>query len=139
MTPEALTALHARAFTTPRPFTAKEFRALLDTPGCFLCTAPHGFALGRVIADEAELLTIAVDPEHTRQGVGRHLLAAFEAEARRREATRAHLEVAANNTAAQALYAAQRYLAMGQRNGYYRMPDGTRVDAVILQKALVPA
>lgn len=36
MTPEALAALHARAMTTPRPYTAAAFAELLATPGTFL-------------------------------------------------------------------------------------------------------
>ena len=62
MTPKALAQLHAACFTTPRPWAADEFAALLATPGILLLTADDGFLLGRVAAGEAELLTLAIDP-----------------------------------------------------------------------------
>ncbi|WP_172299031.1 GNAT family N-acetyltransferase [Pseudoruegeria sp. HB172150] len=138
MTPAELADLHARSFTMPRPFTAEEFGELLAAPSCFLCTVPGGFALGRAIAGEAELLTLAVDPDCRRQGLGRNLVQLFEAEAVRRAADIAFLEVADTNAAAHALYLAAGYLETGRRPGYYRAPDGTLVDALIMQKALRP-
>ena len=58
MTPEAMAALHARTMTTPRPWSREEFAALLGSPGVFAVGEPTGFALGRVVLDEAELLTL---------------------------------------------------------------------------------
>lgn len=139
MNPEALAALHARCFTTPRPFTAAEIAGLLDSPHVFLCTRPDGFALGRALAGEAELLTIAVDPARRRQGLGRALLGDFDTGARARAATEAFLEVADGNAAARALYAAAGWQPAGRRRGYYRDPDGSRDDALLLRKALAPA
>ena len=138
MTPDRLAALHRRCFVVPRPFTAAEFAGLLRETSVFLRTELHGLLLGRVVADEAELLTLAVDPEHRRQGTARRLLAAFEAEARQRGAVRAILEVDAANTAARGLYAVAGWREAGCRPGYYRHAEGVRTDAVILQKALRP-
>lgn len=92
--------------------------------------------MGRVIADEAELLTLAVAPPARRQGLGRGLLAHFLDEARRRGATRAFLEVAADNGPACALYQAGGFAEDGRRRGYYRGPDGVVVDALLLSRAL---
>lgn len=136
MTPEALAALHARCFIAPPPWSAAAFAGLLQAPGVFLCTAPAGFALGRAVAGEAELLTIAVAPESRRQGAGRALLAAFEAEARTRGAQSAFAEVAVSNIAARALYAAAGYGDVGLRAGYCRGPDGHAQDAVLLARSL---
>ncbi|WP_212525021.1 GNAT family N-acetyltransferase [Actibacterium sp. MT2.3-13A] len=136
MTPEALAALHAGAFTTPRPWRAGEFETLLASPGVFVLGDAAGFVLGRVIADEAELLTIAVAPEARRQGKGRALVARFETEARARGAEDAFLEVAADNAPARALYHAAGYALAGRRKGYYHAPDGARIDALVLRKAL---
>ncbi|MGC9418588.1 MAG: GNAT family N-acetyltransferase [Rhodovulum sp.] len=135
--PARLAGVHAQCFTHPRPWTAAEFTALLTGPGVFLTGDASAFALGRAVADEAELLTLAVAPAARRQGLGRARLAAFEAAARSRGAARAFLEVAADNTAARALYAAAGYGAAGLRRGYCTAPDGTAVDALILAKALV--
>ena len=105
MSPEDLAALHARCFDeSPPPWSAAAFAGALAAPGAFLLTAGGAFLLGRVVADEAELLTLAVAPENRRQGTARALLGRFEAGARARGAAGAFLEVAASNAAARALY-----------------------------------
>lgn len=137
MTPEALARLHARAFTgAPRPWSAAEFATLLAAPGVHLVAGEAGFALIRVAAGEAELLTIAVAPDARRRGRGRALLAAAEARATAAGASEMFLEVAADNTAARTLYAAAGYAVAGQRRGYYQAVEGPPVDALVLRKAL---
>ena len=76
-------ALHAESFVPlgERAWTRQDIAALLASPGVAGLLlqaggADAGFALCRVAADEAELLTIAVRPAHRRQGAGRRLLAA---------------------------------------------------------------
>lgn len=103
-----------------------------------MITDPNGFALGRVILDEVELLTIATAPGGARRqgGIGRALMAAFEAEAKGRGAALAHLEVAADNLPALALYQAQGWAETGRRAGYYARSDGPAADALMMQKAL---
>lgn len=95
---------------------------------------PRGFAFGRVVLDEVELMLIVIAPEHRRRGEGRRLLDRFEAEAATAGATVVHLEVAASNLAARALYAAAGYAPVGLRAGYYRNGD----DAHLLTKSLRP-
>lgn len=140
MTPEALASLHARAFTdTPRPWTAAEFAAFLAEPTTILAARPEGFAVGRVAGPEAELLTLAVDPDARRRGVGRGLVAAFEAEAAARGAVEALLEVAVTNRPARGLYAALGYAQVGRRRRYYCRPEAPPVDALVLAKPLAAA
>lgn len=136
MTPEDLAALHGRAFSRQRPWNAPEFASLLDAPSVFLVHDDHAFALGRVIVDEAELLTLATDPNHQRQGLGRKLLTAFHHCAQTRGARRAFLEVAADNAPAIALYQGAGYAQDGRRPGYYHMTHGAHVDALIMSRAL---
>lgn len=136
MTPADLARVHQECFTTPRPWNAAEFTALLASPGVFLVTRPGGFALGRVIAPEAELLTIAVAPTARRQGTGAALMADFTAQARRRGAEESFLEVAADNTAALALYARAGFVQAGGRKGYYSRPDGSAIDAIVMRAVL---
>ena len=95
-------------------------------------TEPVGFALGRAVADEAEVLTLAVNPEARRTGLGRALMQAVAEEARRRGAVELFLEVAAANAPARALYAALGAVQAGRRRAYY--PDGD--DALVLRLAL---
>jgi ribosomal-protein-alanine N-acetyltransferase len=139
VTPDDMAALHAAAMTAPRPWSAAEFASLLAQPGVFVAGDARCLALGRVAADEAELLTIATHPAHRRQGLARDRLAAFEAGAEARGARTAHLEVAADNLPALVLYEGAGYLGTGRRRGYYRAADGAPVDALLLSKTLRPA
>lgn len=133
MTPKDLAHIHAACFDTPRPWTSDEFAAFLASHGTFLVALPpHGFALGRTIADEAELLTIAIAPDARRRGLGRALLAQYSATARTRGATRSLLEVSAENTAAQALYTGAGYRVTGRRPRYYITPEGRAIDALVM-------
>ena len=137
MTPEAMAALHALAFTDmPRPWSAAEFAALLAQPSTIVVLGDAGFALGRVAGPEADLMTVAVHPAARRRGIGRALLAAFEAAAARRGAEEVVLEVAVSNAAARALYKARGYAPVGRRPGYYHPACGPAVDAQVLRRAL---
>ncbi len=136
MTPGALAHLHARVFTTPRPWTEAEFAGLLAQPSTFLLHEPGGFLLARVIADEAELLTLATDPAQRRQGIARRLVAGFVAKAATLGATSAFLEVAEDNTPARALYTQTGFAEVGRRRRYFTTPEGRSIDALILRRAL---
>ncbi len=138
MTPDALAALHARCFRLPPPWSADAFAGMLELPGCVLLTDDTGaaFLLGRALAGEAEVLTLAVAPEARRRGIARALLDRFETAARAAGADGAFLEVAADNLAARALYAAQGYAEAGRRKGYYSAPGQAAVDALVLSKTL---
>mgnify|MGYP001824813401 CR=1 FL=1 len=140
MTPESLAALHAKAMEFPAPWSAAEFESLLESKTVFVIPADAdqteaGFALGRIVLDEAELLTIAIAPNLRRRGLGRKCLNTFEAEAANLGAINAHLEVAASNVAARTLYARNGWLETGLRKAYYRTPSG-RIDAILMQKPL---
>lgn len=137
MTAAEMALVHAAAFTTPRPWSEAEIAELLASPLCFALTEPGGFLLGRVVAGEAELLTIAVTPAARRHGLGRRLVQGFLDKAHGQGAESAFLEVAASNVAARALYAAAGFTAAGKRRGYYQRPDGTTDDALILVRTLI--
>ncbi|MFZ5752197.1 MAG: ribosomal protein S18-alanine N-acetyltransferase [Pseudomonadota bacterium] len=135
MTPAALAAIHAACFTVPRPWSAAELADLIASPSTLLAEATDGFALARVAADEAELLTIAVRPEARGRGLGSALLRDVLAAAAARGAGRMVLEVAADNAAALALYRREGFAECGRRKGYYAAPDGRRIDALIMARA----
>lgn len=126
-----LAALHAAAFD--RPWSAGEIAALMATPGVFALTIDlQGFILCRSIAGEAEILTVAVDPAARRGGVGRALVEAAAGLAAQDGAESLFLEVAHDNTAALALYAAAGFERVGLRRGYY----ASGADAVVMRRAL---
>jgi [ribosomal protein S18]-alanine N-acetyltransferase len=139
MTPDELARLHARCFDgAPRPWSAAEFVALSRLPGAFLVHCPGGLAVGRVAGPEAELLTLAVDPDRRRLGIARGLLERLEAGASARGAREIFLEVAGTNEAARALYGRQGYREVGRRPGYYTTAGTPPVDALVLAKRLAP-
>ena len=137
MTPAALAALHRRCFTAPRPWAAEEFALYDRDPLAFvLVEGDAAFLLGRAVAGEAELLTLAVAPEARRRGLGARLVARFVYQARLRGAARAFLEVSAENPAAIALYESTGFTTEGRRKGYYAAPDGARTDAIVMARDL---
>lgn len=138
MTPEALAALHKRVFTTPRPWSAAEFSDLLAMTGVFLIDHPDGFVLGRAIADEAEVLTLAVAPQARRQGIARQLMLKFAQKAAQDRAEAVFLEVAEDNAAAIGLYLSLGYTVSGRRRGYFETPNHKRLDALVMTKPLLP-
>jgi ribosomal-protein-alanine N-acetyltransferase len=119
--PEA-TALLAALDAAARDASAwgeAAFAALLAMPGAFALANEAGFVLVRVAADEAEIIMLAVRPEHRRAGHGRALLHAAMATAGARGAMKLFLEVAEDNAAARALYAACGFAPLGRRANYY--------------------
>ena len=135
-TAENLATRHADAFKADmRPWSVKEFETLLSSSHVHLVEVENAFALLRIIVDEAEILTLATDPAHRRQGLARALLATLAQEARTHGAKTIFLDVAETNTAARALYAGAGFEEKGRRTAYYQTPDG-RVDALLLVKSL---
>ena len=128
--------LHGAAFVMPRPWSAGEIAVLLSSPLWFVVSEPQGFAMGRVVAGEAELLTIAVDPMAQGQGIGARLMRAFLGELQQRGAESVFLEVADTNAPARALYARAGFAVTGRRRGYYHAPDGSVVDAVLMARRI---
>lgn len=136
MTPATMATLHARCFRQPRPWLAHEFVAIASDPLCFTLFESDGFLIGRAVADEAEILTLAVDPDARRKGVASKLVQGFLAQAKNRSAVSVFLEVAANNTAAISLYLQAGFTKAGLRRGYYAPPGAAAVDAVIMSRAV---
>ncbi len=125
----AMAAVHAAAFPAGEAWDAAIIAAQLGLPGVFgLVADAGGMILARCTADEAEILTLAVDPAARRRGVGRALVTAAAAAAAARGATRLLLEVSAGNAAARALYDGIGFRRVGLRRRYYA--DGS--DALIL-------
>ena len=129
--------MHAESFAANQAWGVSAITLMLGLPGHFGLLAvrqdaPLGFALGRVQADQAEILTIAVRPGARGQGVGRALLHGLLAEAAKRGALELFLEVAEPNAAARALYAGAGAKEVGRRRRYYA--DGA--DALVLRLPL---
>jgi ribosomal-protein-alanine N-acetyltransferase len=135
----ALAEVHAAAFD--EPWSADDIlRFAVDRGGFALAAdaadgALAGFILCRLIAGEAEVLTLAVRPEARRHGVGRALVAAALGLAKQ-SATSMFLEVAADNPGARALYEQAGFETVGRRAGYYGRAAAPSVDAIVMRRAL---
>lgn len=133
---DVLASIHASAFADA--WDADTLTAFLGQAGGFALIAhgplagTGGFILGRAVAGESEVLTLAVRPDCRRRGCGTALLAGALATAAAMGASRMVLEVGADNTAARALYAAAGFEVSGRRPGYYRNPTGSPTDALLL-------
>lgn len=128
-----LEAIHAASFAPGARWSAASFATLLALPGhAGLLDPAAGFILGRVAADEAELLTLAVLPERRRDGIGRTLLRHWQSLARDQGAATLFLEVEAGNTSATTLYVAEGFHQTGRRRAYY--PNGA--DALLFARAV---
>lgn len=119
-------------------WTASQCAGLLPMPGVWLTLARGangviGFALARLVANEAELLLLAVRRNAQRRGIGKLLLDRFSAHARIRGANRLHLEVREGNHAVK-LYEDSGFALVGRRRNYYSGPDGRCYDALTLAK-----
>lgn len=86
-----------------------------------------GFLVGRLVADQAELLNLAVSETHRRKGEGSALLRAALVEFRSRGGKSVYLEVRESNTGAIAFYEKHGFGKTGCRRGYYRDPDEAAV------------
>jgi ribosomal-protein-alanine N-acetyltransferase len=136
-----LAALHALIFASS--WDEASFGQLLGHPGAtaFLArvAAPPrtvGLILGRLAADEAELLTLGVHQGHRRHGIARSLVGLLTEAAKGAGATRLLLEVGRSNAAAVALYRGLGFRQVGLRQGYYEHPGQRRDDAFVLALAL---
>ena len=122
-------------------WSAQALEQLMRAAGVFALSdwPMTGFIMVRVVADEGEVLTVAVAASGRRRGLGRRLLR--DAQVRTAEAggQTLFLEVASDNVPALDLYRSEGFKEAGRRRRYYSRPTGGDVDALILKKALTAA
>jgi [ribosomal protein S18]-alanine N-acetyltransferase len=134
-----LALMHARSFH--RGWGETEFEAMLTQRN----TLVHrlrvgrkiiGFAASRVAADEAEILSIAVDPSHRGRGLSRELLLTHLGHLAARGVRSVLLEVEENNRPARQLYDRAGFTIAGRRERYYRQGSGQELNAVLMRRDL---
>jgi [ribosomal protein S18]-alanine N-acetyltransferase len=81
-----------------------------------------GYIVGRIIIDEAEIFSIAVNPEYGRKGFGRELLQSWIQGVKEEGVKKVHLEVRVSNKPAQNLYISTGFVLMGKRKNFYQSP-----------------
>lgn len=117
-------------------WTAAQCAGALSLPGAalFLARADRrtiGFALARSVADEAELLLIAVRPDGQRRGAGQALVAKIVDHYSHQGVKKLHLEVRTDNPAL-VFYKRLGFQQVGLRRNYYRRSDNQLTDAATL-------
>lgn len=134
-----LARLHATGFE--RGWDAYEFEHLLAEPSshAHLALAEReaiGFALSRLVLDEAEVLSVAVLPRARGRGVGGLLLRHHLSRLAGRGARAVVLEVAADNAPAIRLYRAAGFEESGRRPAYYARRGGPPMAALLMRRDL---
>lgn len=129
----------------PRPWSPGEFVSLLDQDTVFGFAAREignqkagmaGFVLARLVAGEAEILTLAVARAHRRAGLGRELMDAVLRELHSERAAELFLEVDETNLAALALYRKLGFREVGRRPGYYTHAGAATTGALVMRRDL---
>jgi ribosomal-protein-alanine N-acetyltransferase len=141
---DVLSEIHSAAFR--RGWSEAEFEALLLQPGTHALIGhyrnalgrriPAGFILFRLVADEAEILSVAVTPACRRRGIGRSLLEETLRHLYREGARDIHLEVEDANLAAIALYRRLEFRESGRRAGYYAQGRESPAGALVMLRQL---
>lgn len=122
-----LANLHQKCFPN-KPWSADDFRDLKNS-GCEIIMSENGFIVYRIAADEAEIITIGVNPDFRRQGIAAAMVGIIEKTLKNQGIKKIFLEVASNNIPAQKLYENSGFVRVGLRPKYY---DG--VDAILMSK-----
>jgi [ribosomal protein S18]-alanine N-acetyltransferase len=95
-----------------------------------------GFAVSRMAADEAEILSIAVAASHRGRGLSRNLLLTHLGHLAGRGVRTVFLEVEENNQPARRLYDRAGFAVAGRRERYYREPSGEQLNALLMHRDL---
>ena len=114
---------------------ASDGRAMILVAELETMTPPKvlGFAAFQRLIDEAELWTLAVDPQHQQQGVGKALLREARKRLLQTGTKRVFLEVRQSNKAALGLYYSAGFAMHSLRKDYYQDPPE---DAYVLSLEL---
>lgn len=121
-----VTALDAAAFSLPWPRQAFEAQLKGNPAAHFFVLRPlaglealWGSAGYWLVAGEAHIATLAVDPQQRNRGFGKLLLQTMLSDAQARGGCSATLEVRASNLVAQRLYTGFGFALVGRRKNYY--------------------
>ena len=94
-----------------------------------------GFAASRIGADEAEILSIAIDANMRGRGLSRNLLLTHLGHLAGRGVRTIFLEVDENNRPARRLYERAGFAVVGRRERYYQR-DGEQLNALLMRRDL---
>jgi ribosomal-protein-alanine N-acetyltransferase len=134
-----LAQLHAASFH--RGWGEGEFEAMLAERNTLvhrlrLGRKVVGFIVSRIGADEAEILSVALDPNQRGRGFSRDLLLQHLGHLAGRGVRTVFLEVEENNQPARRLYERAGFATVGRRERYYLQPGGEQLNALLMRRDL---
>jgi ribosomal-protein-alanine N-acetyltransferase len=134
-----LAQLHGASFH--RGWGEGEFEAMLSERNTLvhrlrLGRKVIGFAVSRMAADEAEILSIAVDAGYRGKGLSRNLLLTHLGHLAGYGVRSIFLEVEENNVPARRLYEKTGFGVIGRRERYYQQPGGEQLNALLMRRDL---
>jgi ribosomal-protein-alanine N-acetyltransferase len=95
-----------------------------------------GFSVSRIAADEAEILSIAIDAAHRGRALSHNLLLTHLGHLAGRGVRKVFLEVEENNQPARRLYERTGFAVVGRRDRYYRQGGGEHLNALLMRRDL---
>ncbi|MDO9060956.1 MAG: ribosomal protein S18-alanine N-acetyltransferase [Bradyrhizobium sp.] len=134
-----LAQLHGASFH--RGWGEAEFETMLAEPNTLVHRLRMGrkiigFAVSRMAADEAEILSIALAADQRGRGLSRNLLLTHLGHLAGRGVRTVFLEVEEHNQPARRLYERAGFAVVGRRERYYREPNGEQLNAVLMRRDL---
>jgi ribosomal-protein-alanine N-acetyltransferase len=135
----ALARLHGASFH--RGWGETEFEQMLGEANTLVHRlrqgrAVIGFAVSRMAADEAEILSIALAPAHRGRGLSRELFLTHLGHLAGRGIRTVFLEVEENNQPARRLYERAGFVVAGRRERYYKEAGGQELNALVMRRDL---
>ncbi|GEN49648.1 ribosomal protein S18-alanine N-acetyltransferase [Alkalibacterium pelagium] len=126
--------LAEEAFAYGSPWTEEQYEQTVARSDLTFFIAeiedrPVGYVGGKIILDEAEVYSIAVEPASQNQKVASQLIEAYKTHCRANGVKILFLEVRESNLTARTFYAAHQFKEISMRKGYYNEPEE---DAIIM-------
>jgi ribosomal-protein-alanine N-acetyltransferase len=121
------------------PWSAADFVSVMSMPQAIFLVAVDasglvaGYVMSMVVADESEILNIAVDPSRRGGAIGGILLDAALTAGEAQGVVSTFLEVRESNEPAIRLYRSRGFEEISRRKKYYRSPAE---DALVLRRAM---
>jgi len=134
---DAAFAARCHAVSFEAAWSADSLAVHIGEDICFGAFNPNlcGLIILRAVADQSEIITLAVTPTQRRSGVARQLVSAACEMLTQQGVAVVFLEVAEDNIAAIELYRTSGFVPIGRRSAYYKRAGG-RVAALTYRKNL---
>ena len=136
---EGIYEVESKSFPIPWPISSfeEELKNMLAT---YLVAKEEDKVVAYIgmwfVMDECHIMNLAVLPEHRRKGIATSLINEMFRLCKEHETHYVMLEVRKENTSARNLYKKFGFTEEVIRKGYYKNPDGTREDAIVMSMEL---